>query len=97
MASPTLKPSGSLALLHHADPSGLLCAWRIDTFLRRHTFWHAKWDPTIIMATYNDSDILIVPYEDLPDKDKDVISKAIEEFQNKCLLSYTKTCDNKVV
>ena len=49
------------------------------------------------MATYNDSGILMVSYEDLPDEDKDVISKAIEEFQNKCLLSYTKTHDNKVV
>ena len=39
----------------------------------------------------------MVPYEDLPDEDKDVISKAIEEFQNKCLLSYTKTRHNKVV
>ena len=39
----------------------------------------------------------MVPYEDLPNEDKDVISKAIEEFQNKCLLSYTKTSDNKVV
>ena len=39
----------------------------------------------------------MVAYEDLPDEDKDVISKAIEEFQNKCLLSYTKTRDNKVV
>ena len=39
----------------------------------------------------------MVPYEDLPNEDNDVISKAIEEFQNKCLLSYTKTCDNKVV
>ena len=49
------------------------------------------------MATHNNSDILMIPYEDLPDKDKDVISKAIEEFQYKCLLSYTKTRDNKVV
>jgi len=39
----------------------------------------------------------MVPYEDLPDEDKGDISKAIEEFQNKCLLSYTKTRDNKVV
>ena len=39
----------------------------------------------------------MVPYEDLPNEDKDVISKAIEEFQNKYLLSYTKTRDNKVV
>ena len=49
------------------------------------------------MATYNNNDILMVPYEDLPDGDKDVISKAIEEFHNKCLLSYTKTRDNKIV
>ena len=49
------------------------------------------------MATHNNRDILIVPYEDLPDEDKDVMSKAIEEFQNKCLLSYTKRRDNKVV
>ena len=49
------------------------------------------------MATYNNSDILMVAYEDLPNKDKDVMSKAIEEFQNKCLLSYTKRRDNKVV
>ena len=28
-------------------------------------------------------DILRVPYEDLHDEDKDVISKAIEKFQNK--------------
>ena len=39
----------------------------------------------------------MVPYEDLPNEDKYVISKAIEEFQNKYLLSYTKTRDNKVI
>ena len=39
----------------------------------------------------------MVPYEDLPNEDKDVISKAIEDFQNKCLLSYTKTHDNTIV
>ena len=75
-----LKPSISLALLHQEDPSSLLCARRIDTFLCRHTLWHAWWDTTIIMANYNNSDILMVHYEYLPDEDKDVISKAIEEF-----------------
>ena len=63
--------------LHRADPSGLLC---VDTFSFRHTFWHTRWDPTIVMAAYNNSDILMVPYEDLPNGDEDVISKAIEEF-----------------
>ena len=52
---------------------------------------------TIVMAAHNNRDILMVPYEDLPNKDKDIISKAIEEFQNKCLLSYTKTRDNKII
>ena len=49
------------------------------------------------MAVHNNKGIFMVPYEDLSDKDKDVISKAIEEFQSNCLLSYTKTRDNKVV
>ena len=35
---------------------------------------------TIIMAVRNNKDILMVPYEDLPAKDKDVSGKAIEEF-----------------
>ena len=39
-----LKPSGSPALLHQADSSGLLCVRRITTFLRRHRFWHTRWD-----------------------------------------------------
>ena len=39
----------------------------------------------------------MVPYEDLPGEDKDVISKAIEEFQNKFLLSYTRTRGNKII
>ena len=60
-------------------------------------FWHARWDPTIVMAVNNNNDILMVHYEDLPDGDKDVIGKAIEEFQNKYLLSYTKIRDNTIV
>ena len=49
------------------------------------------------MVAYNNNDILMIPYEDLPNGDKDVIGKAIEKFQNKCLLSYTKTRDNTIV
>ena len=49
------------------------------------------------MAVYNNNDILMVHYEDLPNGDKGVISKATKEFQNKCLLPYTKTRDNTIV
>ena len=51
----------------------------------------------VMMAHNNNNDILMVLYEDLPDRDKDVIGKATEEFQSKCLLSYTKTHDNTIV
>ena len=43
-------------------------------------FWHARWDPTIVMAVHNNNDILMVHFEDLPDGDKDVIGKTTEEF-----------------
>ena len=49
------------------------------------------------MAVQNNNDILMLHYEDLPDEDKGIISKAIEDFQNKCLLSYTKIRDNTIV
>ena len=39
----------------------------------------------------------MVHYEDLPDEDKDTINKATEEFQKKCLLSYTKMRDNIII
>ena len=49
------------------------------------------------MAVHNNNIILMVHYEDLLDKDKDTINKAVEEFQKKCLLSYTKTCDITII
>ena len=49
------------------------------------------------MAVQNNDNILMVHYEDLPDEDKDTINKATEEFQKKCLLSYTKTRDSTII
>ena len=49
------------------------------------------------MVVHNNDNILMVHYEDLPDEDRDTINKAMEEFQKKCLLSYTKTHDNIIV
>ena len=63
-----------------AHPKQILLTCRVSTFSCRHMFWHAQWDPTIVMAAYNNNGILMVPYEDLPNEDKYVISKAIEEF-----------------
>ena len=49
------------------------------------------------MVVHNNDNILMVHYEDLPDEDKDTINKATEEFQKKCLLSYTKTRDSTII
>jgi hypothetical protein len=32
------------------------------------------------MVVYNNKDILMLAYEDLPDEDKDIINKAMVEF-----------------
>ena len=91
----TLKPSRSLVSFR----SDLLvcCVLITSPYFYVNTLFGTPGGTTIVMAVHNNKDILMVPYKDLPDEDKDVIGKAIEEFQNKCLLSYTKICDNKVV
>jgi hypothetical protein len=38
--------------------------------------------------------ILKVNLEDLPDDQKALIKQAAEEFREKCLLSYSRTCDS---
>jgi hypothetical protein len=37
--------------------------------------------------------ILKVNFEDLPDDQKALIEQAVEEFCEKCLLSYNRMCD----
>ena len=94
--TPALKLGGSLA--PSSGPFWLArvpSAW--DEILCRHAFLACSVGTTIVMAVHDNNDILMVHYEDLPDGDKGVISKATEEFQNKCLLSYTKTRDNTIV
>ena len=49
------------------------------------------------MEVHNNDNILMVHYKDLPNEDKDIINKATEEFQKKCLLSYTKTHDSTII
>ena len=94
-AGSMLKPSRSLVSFHSDLPA---CYVLITSpYFCVNTLFGTPSGTTIVMVVHNNKDILMVPYEDLPDEDKDVIGKAIEEFQNKCLLSYIKTRDNKVV
>ena len=73
-----LKPTRSLVSFH-SDP--LACSVLITSphFCVNTLFGTLDWT-TIVMVVQNNKDILMVPYEDLPNEDKDVIGKSIEEF-----------------
>jgi hypothetical protein len=45
---------------------------------------------TIVMTSKDNSHVLNVPYEELPDEDKDFINNAMEQYQDKCLLAYSR-------
>ena len=78
--TPVLKLGGSIA---SSSRPFRLAACVLDMgrkFCVDTHFWHVRWDPTIIMVVHNNNDILMLHYEDLPDGDKGIISKAIEEF-----------------
>jgi hypothetical protein len=92
---PVLKPSRSSEFIPLRS-FGLLRVARIATFLH-HTLFGTPGGTTIVMEVYNNKDILMVAYEDLSNEDKDIINKAMVEFQNKCLMSYIKSRDNMII
>ena len=94
---PTLKLGGSAAPSSRPFRLAACVLGTERKFCVDTRFWHARWDTTIVMVAYNNNDILMLHYEDLPDGDKDVIGIAMEEFRDKCLLSYTKTRHNTIV
>ena len=78
--TPALNPGGSTAPSSRPFRLAVCVLDMGRKFYVDTCFWHAWWDTTIIMVVHNNNDILMVHYEDLLDGDKDVISKATEEF-----------------
>ena len=66
---------------------------RLITFHRQHAFGMPS--GTTIVDMDNNA-ILKVNFEDLPEDQQTLITKAIEEFHEKCLLSYSKMHDSIV-
>ena len=75
---PVLKPSRSPISFHSDHLACYVLIALPDSCANTH--FGTPGGTTIIMVVHNNKDILMVPYEDLPDEDKDVIGKAIEEF-----------------
>ena len=73
-----LKPSRSLVLFHSDHPA--CCVLITPPHFCVNTLFGTPDGTTIVMVVHNNKDILMLSYEDLPDEDKDVIGKAIEEF-----------------
>ena len=73
-----LKPSRSLVSFR-SDLSAY-CVLITSPYFCVNTLFGTPDGTTIVMAVHNNKNILMVPYEELPDEDKDVIGKAIEEF-----------------
>jgi hypothetical protein len=50
---------------------------------------------TIVMELpHNNKDILNITLDELSEEDRTIINKAMEEFKEKCLLSYARMHDN---
>ena len=77
-AGSVLKPSRSLVSFHPDPPA--CCVLITSPYFCVNTLFGMPGGTTIVMAAHNNKDILMVPYEDLYDEDKDVIGTAIEEF-----------------
>ena len=73
-----LKLSRSSSSLPQDHPS--YCVLITSPHFCVNTLFGTLGGTKIVMAVHNNKDILMVPYEDLPNEDKDVIGKAIEEF-----------------
>jgi hypothetical protein len=58
--------------------------------LRQHTFWHAWWDKQLKIKMPNISDILDVAIEDLSPEQLQQLKDAMDQFQQKCLMSFKK-------
>jgi hypothetical protein len=93
LTSPALKPSS----LHSSFHSSLLACYvlLILPYFCIDTLFGPPSGTTIVMVVYKNKDILMVAYKNLPDEDKDIINKAMVQFQNKCLMSYTKSHDKQ--
>ena len=77
-AGSVLKPSRSLVSFHSDHPA--CCVLNILPYFCVNTLFGMPDGTTIVMVVHNNKYILMVPYENLSDEDKDVIGKAIGEF-----------------
>ena len=65
-----------------------------DSLLHQHIFWHAQWDKSInkinMATTELDADnVIAVTEADLRDEQKQAMARAMEEYRQLCLKSFS--------
>jgi len=73
-----------------------------DPLLHQHIFWHTRWDKFIIkinMSTteFDTDNIIAVTEADLRDEKKQAMAKAMEEYKQLCLKSFSVNRSGEVI
>jgi len=73
-----------------------------DPLLHQHIFWHAQWDKSInkinMATTELDADNVIAMTEaDLRDEQKQAMARAMEEYKQLCLKSFSLNISGEVI
>jgi len=73
-----------------------------DPLLHQHIFWHAQWDKSIIMINmstteFDTDNIIAVTEADLKDEQKQAMARAIEEYKQLCLKSFSVNRSGEVI
>jgi len=73
-----------------------------DLLLYQHIFWHSQWDRSIIKinmsnTNFNTENIIAVTEADLRDEQKQAMARAIEEYKQLCLKSFSVNRSGEVI
>jgi len=73
-----------------------------DQFLHQHIFWHAQWDRfkiKIDMSTseFDQENVIPVTESNLKDEQKQAIAKAMEDYKQQCLRSFSMNRSGEVI
>jgi len=73
-----------------------------DQLLHQHIFWHARWDLfkiKINMSTseFDQENVIPVTEVNLKDEQKQAIAKAMEDYKQQCLRSFSMNRSSEVI
>jgi len=74
----------------------------VDQLLHQHIFWHAQWDRfkiKINMSTFefDQENVIPVTEANLKDEQKQAIAKAMEDYKQQCLRSFSMNRSGEVI